>query len=347
LCIVRAAGGFAYHERTQIEGRAALEESPKWAFPTELQPDPDDVGFDLDAALASMVTVHAEIPEDAFTASILGTERTGSGVAIRGDGLILTIGYLITEAETIWISTEDGRVVPGHPLAYDFPSGLGIVQPLGPLPLPTLPRGSVQSIETGDAVVVLGRGGRAHSLSAEVFDKREFAGYWEYLLDEALFTAPLHPEWSGAALVDERGRLAGIGSLFVQETIDDRAIKGNMFVPIDLFTAIEDDLLQRGRSPHPPRPWLGMYAAESDGRVLVQGLVKRGPAAEAGVRLGDAVVDVAGVRVAGLADFLRQVWALGAAGVRVPMTVSRGGIAVPLVVPSADREDYLRKPSLQ
>jgi len=324
-----------------------LEDSPKWAFPTELQPDPEDVGFDLDAALESIVTVHAEIPEDAFTASILGTERVGSGIAIRGDGLILTIGYLITEAETIWITTLDGRVVPGHPLAYDFASGFGVVQPLGPLELTPLPRGTAQAIDVGDTVVVLGRGGRAHALRAEVFDKREFAGYWEYVLDEALFTTPLHPEWSGAALVDAGGRLAGIGSLFVQETIDDRVIKGNMFVPIDLLAGIEDDLVHRGRSRQPPRPWLGMYAAESDGRVLVQGLVKRGPAAEAGVRLGDIVVEVAGGRVAGLADFLRRMWALGPAGVAVPLTVSRGGNALSLVVASADREDFLRKPSLQ
>ena len=324
-----------------------MEDSPKWAFPTELQPDPEDVGFDLDAALESIVTVHAEIPEDAFTASILGTERVGSGVAIRGNGLILTIGYLITEAESIWITTLDGRVVPGHPLAYDFASGFGVVQPLGTLALTPLPRGTAQAFEVGDTAIVLGRGGRAHALRAEVFDKREFAGYWEYVLDEALFTTPVHPEWSGAALVDASGRLAGIGSLFVQETIGDRVIKGNMFVPIDLLVGIEDDLVQRGRSRYPPRPWLGMYAAESDGRVFVQGLVTRGPAAEAGVQLGDAVVEVAGARVAGLADFLRRMWALGPAGVTVPLTVSRSGNALPLVVASADREDFLRKPSLQ
>jgi S1-C subfamily serine protease len=324
-----------------------LADSPHWSFPTELQPDPDDVGFDLDAALESIVTVRAEIPEDAFTASILGTERVGSGVAIRGDGLILTIGYLVTEAESIWITTLDGRVVPGHPLGYDFASGFGIVQPLGPLELAPLPRGTAQAFEVGDTAIVLGRGGRAHALRAEVFDKREFAGYWEYVLDEALFTTPLHPEWSGAALVDAGGRLAGIGSLFVQETIDERVIKGNMFVPIDLLAGIEDDLVQRGRSRHPARPWLGMYAAENDGRVLVQGLVKRGPAAEAGVRLGDVVVEVAGDRIDGLADFLRRTWALGPAGVAVPLTVLRDGNALSLVLASADREDFLRKPSLQ
>jgi S1-C subfamily serine protease len=347
LCAVRAVVGIAYHGPTPFEGRVALEKSPKWAFPAELQPDPDALEFDLDAALASMVTVHAEIPEDAFTAPMLGTERTGSGIAIRADGLVLTIGYLITEAQTIWISTLDGRVVPGHPLAYDFASGFGLVQPLGPLPLPTLPRGTAQSIEAGDTVVVLGRGGRPHALAAEVFDKREFAGYWEYLLDEALFTTPLHPEWSGAALVDTQGRLAGIGSLYVQETLGERAIKGNMFVPIDLFTAIEGDLVTRGRSQQPPRPWLGVYALEREGRVFVQGLVRHGPAFEAGVELDDVIVEAAGVRFDGLAQFLRIVWALGSAGVRVPIVVSRGGASLPLVVTSADREDFLRKPSLQ
>jgi len=324
-----------------------LESSPKWAFPGEMQPDPEGLGFDLAAALRSIVTVQAQIPDEAFTASILGTERVGNGVAVRADGLILTIGYLVAEAETIWITASDGRVVPGHPLAYDFASGLALVQPLGALALPPMPRGSASALLPGDPVVVLGRGGREHALRAEVFAKREFAGYWEYLLDEALFTTPLHPEWSGAALLDAGGRLAGVGSLFVQETVGEEVVKGNMFVPVDLYTAIEDDLLSRGRSPLPPRPWLGMYAADSEGRVVVQGLVKRGPAFEAGVRLGDVVVEVAGERFGGLADFLRRVWALGAAGVDVPLTVSRGGAGIALVVTSGNRDDFLRKPSLQ
>ena len=321
--------------------------NPQWTFPPSLQPKPGELEFDLSAALDSVVAVQAEIPEDAFTASILGTERIGNGVVIRDDGVILTIGYLITEAETIWITTNDGRAVAAHPLAYDFETGLGLVQPLGRLELRPIARGSAEALAPGDSVYVLGRGGRAHALEAELLAKREFAGYWEYLLDEALFATPLHPEWSGAALLDEQGKLAGIGSLYVQEEIGDEVVKGNMFVPIDLLGPIEEDLIRYGRARRPPRPWLGMYTTESEGKLMVRGLVKGGPADEAGVHLGDVVVEVAGSRVGALSQFFRDVWARGAAGVPVPLTLARGGSAVSAVVQSGDRGDFLRKPSLQ
>jgi S1-C subfamily serine protease len=333
--------------RVPPAGRNDVADTTHWAFPPSLQPKPGALAFDLGAALDSVVTVHAEIPDDAFTAPLLGTERIGNGVVIRDDGLILTIGYLITEARTIWITTNHGAVVAGHPLAYDFPTGLGLVQPLGPLPAKPLPRGSAAALSPGDAVYVLGRGGRAHALQAELLAKREFAGYWEYVLDEALFATPLHPEWSGAALVDEQGQLVGIGSLYVQEEVGEELIKGNMFVPIDLLAPIENDLVSFGRSSRPARPWLGMYTAEVEGRLVVRGLVKGGPADEAGVRLGDVVIEVAGTRVAALAAFLRNVWAQGTAGVTVPLTLARGAGAVSAAVQSGDRDDFLRKPSLQ
>lgn len=324
-----------------------MPESTPWAFPQSLQPKPGELEFDLAAAIDSVVTVRAEIPEDAFTASLLGTERVGSGVAIRDDGLILTIGYLITEAETIWITANDGRVVPGHSLAYDFETGFGLVQPLARLDTRPIPRGRARDLAPGDAVYVLGRGGRSHALEAELLAKREFAGYWEYVLDEALFATPLHPEWSGAALLDERGRLVGIGSLFVQEEVGDEVVKGNMFVPIDILGPIEDDLVKHGRSQRPARPWFGMYTAEVDGRLVVRGLVKGGPADRAGVELGDIVIEVAGVKVGALADFFRHIWSSGNAGVDVPITLARGDNAVAVVVRTGDRENFLRKPSLQ
>lgn len=324
-----------------------MADTTQWSFPSGMQPRPAELAFDLDAALDSVVTVHAEIPEDAFTASILGTERIGNGVVIREDGLILTIGYLITEAQSIWITTNDGRVIPGHPMGYDFASGFGLVQPLGRLQLKPIARGSAASLSAGDTVYVLGRGGRAHALEAELLAKREFAGYWEYMLDEALFAAPLHPEWSGAALLDAEGRLVGIGSLFVQEEVGDEVVKGNMFVPIDLLEPVENDLVRYGRPSKPARPWLGMYTAEADGKLIVRGLVKGGPADEAGVRLGDIVVEVAGARIGALSEFFRNVWARGPAGVDVPLTLARGASAVSAVVQSGDREDFLRKPSLQ
>src|SRR5712675_3250655 len=172
----------------------------EWAFPVEMRPRPEEWRFDLEHALDSVVSLRAEIPEDAFTAQILGTLRAGSGVVIRDDGLVLTIGYLITEASTIWLNTNKGAAVAGHPLAYDQATGFGLVQPLGKLGAPALSRGKAASCRVGDDVVLAGHGGRKHALKAKLIARREFAGYWEYVLDEALFTAPAHPHWSGTAL---------------------------------------------------------------------------------------------------------------------------------------------------
>lgn len=318
-----------------------------WSFPAQLQPEPNDVAFDLDRALSAVVRLASHIPEDGFTAQILGTERTGNGVVIRDDGLIVTIGYLITEAEAVWITTNDGRVVAGHPLAYDFATGMGLVLPLGRLDLAPIAFGSANDVTVDDEVYVIGHGGRGHALKAEVFARREFAGYWEYLLDVALFTSPPHPEWSGAALLDREGRLIGIGSLFVQEASGDDVRKGNMFVPIDVLTPILDDMVRTGRSAGPPRPWLGMYATEDDQRLVVGGLAEGGPAQRAGVRQGDLIVAVGGHKVATLAELFRSVWDLGPSGTEIPITIARDGATLPVKVRSADRGDFLKKPSLQ
>jgi S1-C subfamily serine protease len=324
-----------------------MAETENWVFPERLQPKAAEVRFDLAAALDAVVALRSEVPEDAFTASVLGTERTGTGVVIRDDGLVLTIGYLITEAATIWLTTNRGHVVPGYPLAYDFESGFGLVQPLARLALPHLPRGSMRSVDIGDEVFVIGHGGRPHALKARLFAKREFAGYWEYLLEQALFTTPPHPEWSGAGLVNRDGKLVGVGSLFVQEQIDGEALKGNMFVPIDLLEPILDDLLKLGRPNRPARPWLGLYAAEADQRVVVHGLATGGPADQSGVQLGDVVTEVSGRPVTGLAQLFRTIWRLGPAGVDVPLTVVRSGATRAVRVRSSERDEFLKKPSLQ
>ena len=318
-----------------------------WAFPADWQPTAGELRFDLEPVLDAVVLLRSEIPEDAFTAPILGTERTGSAVVIRDDGLMLTIGYLITEAQTIWLTTNDGTVVAGHPLAYDAVSGFGLVQPLGRLGAPVLARGAAAAAKVGDEVIVIAHGGRAHALKTRIIAKREFAGYWEYVLDEALFTSPPHPEWGGAALVDANGRLLGIGSLLVQEALDGEPVQGNMFVPIDLLAPILDDMLKFAAPARPPRPWLGMYTAEVGQQLVVSGLARGGPAESAGVRLGDVVVEVAGERVAGLADLFRKVWDLGSAGVEVPLTVARDRELSRLQVRSADRNSFLKKPPLQ
>jgi len=318
----------------------------EWSFPAELQPDPQEWRFDLDAALDSVVALRAQIPEDAFTASILGTERAGHGVALGSDGLLLTIGYLITEASAIWLTSNRGTVVAGHPLAYDQASGLGLVQALGKLGVSGLARGSSANCEARDEVIVAGHGGRKHALKATVFAKREFAGYWEYVLDEAIFTAPAHPHWGGSALIGADGRLLGIGSLLVEEKHDGETVQGNMVVPIDLLEPILDDLLKYGRASRPSRPWLGIYTTEVERHLAIAGLAPAAPAEKAGLSVGDLVLEVAGERVAGLADLFRRIWRLGAAGVDVPLTVARRGALMQVTVKSADRHDFLKKPQL-
>jgi len=319
---------------------------PDWAFPSELRPRPEEWGFDLERALGAMVLLRVEVPEDAFTAQILGTERLGNGVVIRDDGLILTIGYLITEASAVWITTAQGAVLAGHALAYDQQTGLGLVLPLGRLGVPPLARGSASRAQSGDDILVAGHGGRAHALKGQLFDKREFAGYWEYVLDEALFATPAHPQWGGSALIDAEGKLIGIGSLLVEEKHGDKDVQGNMFVPVDLLEPILEDLIKRGRAQRPARPWLGLYTTEMGNKLVVAGLAAGGPADRAGLQLGDIIVGVAGEPPRSLAELFRSVWRLGPAGVEVPLTVSRAGTRLQMRLASIDRSDFLKKPQL-
>jgi S1-C subfamily serine protease len=323
-----------------------MAEQKNWAFPAEMRPRPEDWRFDLDRALDAVVQLRAEIPEDAFTASILGTERGGNGVVIGENGLVLTIGYLVTEASVIWLTTNKGVVAGGMVLAYDQATGFGLVQALGKLGAKPIERGSAGPIRVGENVVVAGHGGRAHALKATVFAKREFAGYWEYVLDEAIFTAPAHPQWGGSALIGPDGKLAGIGSLLVQEKIDAGTIQGNMLVPIDLLEPILDDMVKRGRVNCPPRAWLGMYTTEAGERLVIAGLAPGGPAERAGARVGDAVLEVAGVRPKSLADLWRKIWEFGPSGAVVPLKLGRNGKTTEIAVTSADRSDFLKKPHL-
>ena len=321
-----------------------------------MHPKPEDYEYELDEVLGAMVGVRALVPPDAFTADILGTERVGHGALIRKDGLVLTIGYLITEAETIWLSLSGGRTVPGHVLGYDQESGFGLVQALAHLDEPTLPLGESSEVEVGMPVVVAGSGGRSRSVAAQVIAKQEYAGYWEYLLEEAIYTAPAHPFWGGTALIGPGGELLGIGSLQIQAVSTDPARPlphrsrqsddANMIVPIDLLKPILDDLATIGRPNRPARPWLGLYATEIGSSVALLGAADRGPAEQAGLREGDIVLAVAGGAVSSLAELFRRVWALGEAGVPVPLTVNREGRTFEVTVHSADRRRLLKGPVL-
>ena len=314
-------------------------------MPSLHQPRQGDFSFDLDRVLASVVGLHSIIPPDAFSAESLGTERAGNGVLID-DGLVLTIGYLITEAESVWLHLGDGRVVPGHAIGFDQATGFGLVQALGRLDLDPLPIGSSADTQIGDRVVLGGAGGRTRSVASHIAAKQEFAGYWEYLLDQAIFTYPAHPNWGGTGLISNRGELIGIGSLQLEREREGKPEHVNMVVPIDLLKPILDDLRKFGRVNKPSRPWLGMYSTEIDNRVVVIGISAKGPAARAELKAGDVILAVNGEKISSQTQFYRKLWALGPAGVDVPLTVYHEGVTFDVVLTSTDRTRLLKGPRM-
>jgi len=302
------------------------------------------MGLDLETLNRSVTKLRADIPEDAFTAGILGSQRIGNGVVIDSAGLVLTIGYLMTEATDVWLTTDAGKEIAAHPLAYDQVTGFGLVLPLQKLDAPPVSLGSSAELRAGSEVYVLSAKDFAPPQTARVLARREFAGAWEYLLEEAIFTAPAHPHWSGAALIDDRGTLVGLGSLLVREVIGGEETNANMFVPIDLLKPILQSLMSTGRVNRQPRPWLGVYAVELAGKVYVTGVVEGGPAQSADIREGDVISEVAHQEVGTLPDFYRRVWAVGPAGAGVPLTTMRGATQLHLNVRSVDRGELLKRP---
>ena len=311
-----------------------------------MQPDPADYDFDLEQALRSVVALRANVPADAFTAGVLGTERSGSGVVIAGHGLVLTIGYLITEAEMVWLIAQDGRAVQGHALAFDQTTGFGLVQALGRLDLPGLELGDSDKLGVGSAGILAASGGRQHALETRVVGRQEFAGYWEYLLDEAIFTAPAHPFWSGAALIGADGKLMGTGSLILQQGDGRRRHDMNMIVPVSILRPVLDDLMTIGRVNAPPRPWLGLHVMENEGGLVVGGLADNGPAEKAGVQAGDRVVGFGDEEITDLGALWRRLWSSGPAGVPVKLRLQRDQAEVTVRVTSADRSSFLLGPRM-
>lgn len=311
----------------------------------EAQPRPEDLAFDLEAALAAVFGLRAEVPEDAFTAQTLGTQRQGNGVLISEDGLVLTIGYLVTEAESIALKVSSTRTVPATVIGFDYESGFGLVRALETIDVAPLARGSAATLHEGDSAIVAAYGGVVQALTARVVSKREFAGYWEYLLDEAIFTVPPHPAWSGGALIGGDGRLLGIGSLLVQDALPgEKAVAGNMMVPIDLLEPILSDIVETGRIRKPPRPWLGMFATDAPDHLVVAGLVRGGPAHTANLRVGDTILSVGGEEVTTLPDLFRRIWGTGNAGVEVKLGISRDQRRMQVSVRSGNRFEYLKPP---
>ncbi len=295
------------------------------------------------AALDAVVEVGARVPANARTASTLGTERAGTGVVIDDSGLVLTIGYLILEAGEVEITPASGGAVPATIVAYDHESGFGLLRAGRDLGVQPIPLGDSDAVRRLEPLLAVSRVGELNPAGVYVLDRREFAGYWEYLLDNAIFTAPPQPEFGGAALLDRSGALVGIGSLLVPNAGSlARPIPGNMFVPVNDLKPILSDLLADGHRSDPPRPWLGLSLEEHRGRVFVTRVTPDGPAAAAGIEPHDMILGVDGAPVGGLADLYRRIWALGEAGIEVPLHVLKELEVIEAPVRSIDRYRWLR-----
>jgi S1-C subfamily serine protease len=297
----------------------------------------------IEELLAAVVKVKTFVPSDSRTAETLGREREGSGIVIDQAGLILTIGYLMVEAQGAEITGSDGRAVPAQVIGYDHESGFGLLRADPPPRVKPMALGRSADLKERDPVLIASQGGPDMAGPAFVVSKRVFAGSWEYMLDDAIFTAPPHPAWSGAALIDRDGKLVGVGSLIVGDTTGTSThLPGNMFVPIDRLKPILADLIADGRVSGPAKPWLGLNTEELRGRLFVTRVSPESPAARAGIQPGDVVVSVGGETPRDLADFYRKVWARGPAGVEVPLGILQGTAMRDVRLKSVDRRQHLR-----
>lgn len=314
----------------------ALQSAPR--------PTPADMGYELVSALDALVRVHAYAPEDAFTAHTLGHEREGSGIVIDDDGLVLTIGYLIVEAVDVTLTVAGMGRVPADVVAYDHETGFGMVRALKKIDVAPLSLGRSSAARVGDNVVVAAHGGLDQAISGRVVSRREFAGSWEYMLEEAFFTTPMHPFWGGAALIDAGGELIGTGSLYVEHALEGSSQAGNMFVPIDYLHPIYDAMVSTGRAGREARPWLGLSAVEIDSRLIVSGASPDGPADAAGITAMDTILSLDGEPVSTLPDMYRTLWAAGPAGIEVRLTVLRDDDVLNVKIYSGDRYEFLKLP---
>ena len=293
--------------------------------------------------LKAIVKVRAVIHEDAVTAQALGTEREGNGVLIDSAGHILTIGYLILEAKTIEVTGSDGQVMEAAFVGYDYDTGFGLLRVANTMGVAPMKLGKSSDLEAGEPALVAGHKGSSAVSGVRVAARKQFIGYWEYLLENAIYTIPPYENYGGAALIGSDGALLGIGSIFARiEVTGIGMLPANMFVPIDLLKPILTDLISTGRSRKPQRPWLGMHTDESHGRVFVIRLHPGGPAQKAKLQVGDLILKVNKQAVEGQADFFRKIWALGTAGVDVPVSILRGTEIQEVTVRSDDRYKYLK-----
>ena len=323
-------------------------------------PKQKDLSFDLTKTLASIVQLTAKVPENAFSAKTLGQNREGNAILISNGGLLLTIGYLVVDAHSITIKAHGCDPTSAELVAYNHETGMAIIQTSGKLSANPIELGSAESLSKGSSVIIAPYGGELHSINAKVVSRREFAGSWEYMLDNAIFTAPIHPNWSGAALIEDTGKLCGIGSLWVNDAEtsasnenvtktgkdpnDNANISpGNMFVPIDVLKPIYDDLISLGAVSGEQRPWLGMYTTEAMGQLFVSGTIPNAPADLAKVQSGDLIIAINGQEVNRLIDMYKLLWSLGPAGSIITLNLHRNDEEIDITVISDSRYSFIEK----
>ncbi|MCJ0764467.1 S1C family serine protease [Variovorax terrae] len=301
----------------------------------------------LSRAQAAVVGVQVTAIEGSRSAEALGLERSGSGVVIGADGLILTIGYLMQEADSIQIVTQDNKTLPARAVAYDLATGFGLVRPLlpwhGPRPM-TL--GSLKGLQTGEVLMTATGGEEGDVAMTRLVSQRPFSGYWEYHIDSALFTSPPIARHSGAPLFNQKGELLGIGSLLVLDAAGGRQrLPGNMFVPVDLLKPILGELQRTGSSHLSHRPWLGLASSEQGGHVLIVRVSQGGPAEAAGLQPGDVVLAVDGAKVATLEAFYKKLWVHAEPEAEIRLTVLQGSALRTIVLKGVDRMSTMQKPA--
>jgi S1-C subfamily serine protease len=296
---------------------------------------------EAEKSLDAVVEIRISVPENARTAQRFGTNRVASGVVIDKAGHVLTIGFQTIEAETVEIVGKDHKTVTATVVAHDRNTGFGLLRATSPLPVTPMPFGSSSEVKQGDPVLAVSYGSADAVQGVVVVARKEFAGPWEYLLENAIFTAPPIDRFSGAALIDRDGHLVGIGYLFSPLTIAGIGVMPtNMFVPIDILKPILSDLKLSGSSKLPPRPWLGVRTEELYGHLIVERVRSGSPSEKAGIKTGDIIIAVDKQEVEGMADFYRKVWALGKAGVDVPLRILQGIQIRDIVVHSAVPNQY-------
>lgn len=293
--------------------------------------------------LEAVVKLSIKTVPDARTAETLGAEREGTGVVISADGLIVTIGYLVMESESVLVITGDGRIFPGMTVGFDQVTGFGLVRASPAVASAPIAFGDAHRLKEFEQLYTVTHGAAGGASTAYLVSRRSFTGYWEYMIDDALFTAPPRFDHSGAALLDRDGRLVGIGSLWVGDALNSSvAFPGNMFVPIDLLKPVLGELVTEGRRRQPGRPWLGIYSEEIEGHVVVTRVLPGTPAAAAGIRRGDVILGVAGQSIGGQSEFYQALWASGPAGEDVELHILRSKTVQQIKVRSVDRVSYLR-----